>query len=155
MKMTYLKRCSKSVRVIVRVWSKKNTNDLLKPFEKKPEYLVPKVGIQNSSFGNILVLSSLIEDTTNDFTDTNIGITEAVKDRLINLYDSCRKYCGDVHNWIPEGSKLYIAVEHCDIHSPIREDSWIIGEDCGGWDTASMLEAIVESLRNGEPTYLY
>ena len=160
MNKTYFKCCTgRTHTVIISVWTHKSEEELLKPFEKKPSYEVPTVKVEKlDKYGvhicNVLKIFARIEDTTDD-SDTNVGISEAVKQRLIYIYDQCCKYCGDVHNWIPDGEKIAVEVCHNDMdtHSPFQ--TWLYGENCGGVHTATMLETAVESLRSGEKEYLY
>lgn len=155
MNKTYFKCCTGRFHtVIITVWSHKSEEDLLNPFKKKPSYEVPSVKVERNGKYNLLRISDAIEDTTDD-SDTNVGISEAIKQRLIYIYDQCCKYCGDVHNWIPDGDKIMVEVCHNDMDTRSPFQTWLYGENCGGVHTATMLETAVESLRSGEKEYLY
>lgn len=155
MNKTYFKCCTgRTHTVIISVWARKTEEELLRPFEKKPSYEVPSVKVEKLDKYNVLKIFGRIEDTTDD-SDTNIGISEAIKHRLIYIYDQCCKYCGDVHNWIPDGDKIIVEVCHNDMDTRSPFQTWMYGENCGGVHTATMLKDAVESLRSGEKEYLY
>lgn len=156
MSKTYLKCCTnRDHAVTIMVTTHKSEEDIIKAFERLPKYIRPNVKVESGEKHRTLLINGSIEDTSDVLTDTNIGISKAIKACLINMYDTCCEYCGDVSNWIPDGNTITIMVRHRDMLTRNPVETWIMGEDCGGWSLASMLETVVESLRNGEDTYLY